>query len=350
MGPMSGKKSYTDKKFYLQTLINTMQDAMDLAVEHGLVGELQYGPQLQKVVGLLEAYMQNGWYKVMTRENVAKPQQWLRLLIYLEAELSIIQTKALALEPIDLDPVPLGGGNKGKNIPPNSSPPYRQSPRSTANVVQKELCNLCDDTHINANKGLLSCRKFLVMTHKERAEHLRKKQFCLQCMCVLARWNDPAHQCSDTWICPNSAHDKYQRKNHLLVCGQHSKEEDNRNLLELFVSQFLTAPWQQKIAKSPTFHVMPMFKQRSIVTVPKSSVAVLSSVEEGSVELRGDHDASVGSVPASPVAVDEGVSVEAGPDPTSAPADGDDHCLITGNTTDLPDATSAPAPVFIYMV
>ena len=43
MGPMNRRKSYTDKKHYVQTLVNSMQDAIDLATEHDLTGELHYG-------------------------------------------------------------------------------------------------------------------------------------------------------------------------------------------------------------------------------------------------------------------------------------------------------------------
>ena len=44
LGPMHKRKSYTSKKHYVQTLINTMQDVIDLATEHDLVGEIHYGP------------------------------------------------------------------------------------------------------------------------------------------------------------------------------------------------------------------------------------------------------------------------------------------------------------------
>ena len=48
LGVMSRRKTYRDKKVYVQTLINTMQEVFDLAVEHGLTGELHYGQQLTK--------------------------------------------------------------------------------------------------------------------------------------------------------------------------------------------------------------------------------------------------------------------------------------------------------------
>ena len=53
LGPMSKQRSYTLKKNYLQTLINCMQDALDLSIEHDLGGEVHYGGFLNKVISSL---------------------------------------------------------------------------------------------------------------------------------------------------------------------------------------------------------------------------------------------------------------------------------------------------------
>ena len=47
---------------------------------------------------MLEPYLQSGWYKIITEESVQKPHRWLRLIVYLEAQLSIIQTRATETE------------------------------------------------------------------------------------------------------------------------------------------------------------------------------------------------------------------------------------------------------------
>ena len=46
MGQMQRSKSYELKKVYIQTLINGMQDVLDLANQHNLLGEVIYS-QLQ---------------------------------------------------------------------------------------------------------------------------------------------------------------------------------------------------------------------------------------------------------------------------------------------------------------
>ena len=329
MGSMNQKKTCSDKKFYLQTLINSMQDAIDLAQQHILTNELHYGSQLQNIVQLLETHLQNGWYKIVAQENTARPQQWVRMVIYLEAQLTITQAKALATEPVELDPpAKLNSNSRNRNT---SQGNLRQiPPKQSVNLVQKELCSLCDDSHPSANKNLFSCKKFLLMTHKERADHLCKKQFCLQCLDASTKWNDPAHKCSDTWVCPNAAHQKFDRKNHILVCGFHLKEEDSKRLLELFVSQFLTAPWQQKIAKSPTFIAMAVSSTTSSISKPLtvSPPAVSSQDYQKSAPLE---------VPVSAVSLKETIEF----------SDDVDLCNVAAEVVDLPDATTGPPPVFI---
>ena len=64
-----------------------MQDAIDVATDQGLTGEVHYGPQLGKVVSLLENYLQTAWYRIITEENLTKPNRWLRLIVFLEAQL-----------------------------------------------------------------------------------------------------------------------------------------------------------------------------------------------------------------------------------------------------------------------
>ena len=103
MGHMSKQKTFTQKKYYLQALINTMQDAIDVAAEHDLIGEVHYGPQLQKVVAMLENHLQTSWYKIVTQEALTKPNRWPRLIVFLEAQLQIVQTRANETECAEVD-------------------------------------------------------------------------------------------------------------------------------------------------------------------------------------------------------------------------------------------------------
>ena len=246
MGPMNRRKSYTDKKHYVQTLVNSMQDAIDLATEHDLTGELHYGTQLSKIVGLLDTYLQNGWFKLITEENITRPNRWLRLIIYLEAQLSIIQTRAFETESDELKQLQQKKDSSDKSEKDGKDKKYTPS----VNVVDKEICKLCGEKHPSSNKTFCNCKKFLLKSHKERGDMVRKNHYCLQCLDGATKWMDSEHSCSEKWICPHESHEKFKKKLHILICGVHAKDEKNKELLAAFKTEVLTAPWQQKIIKT----------------------------------------------------------------------------------------------------
>ena len=70
LGPMRNQKSYELKRHFLQSLVNSLQDISDVADEHGLQGILQYGSHLQKIVELLDAHMQNSWFKTILQKRM----------------------------------------------------------------------------------------------------------------------------------------------------------------------------------------------------------------------------------------------------------------------------------------
>ena len=114
--------------------------------------------------------------------------------------------------------------------------------------VASEVCGLCDVSHRNANK-LLMCRKFLEMKLKERCDLGRHKKKCLQCLDGIAKWNDKDHMknCSNRWVCQNSAHAGYDRKLHFLTCEAHAGEPANMTLFERFKEEVLKAEWQLRV-------------------------------------------------------------------------------------------------------
>ena len=210
IGHLSKQKSLSSKKFYVQNLINAMQDVKNLAVEHNLLGELSYGPQLDKIVALLDNYLQSAWFKAITVQNVPKPNRWDRMVTFLESQLSILQARASAAESIELLSLSNTLGlKKGDGKDSKTSPKHeRKFGSSSVNYAQKEMCSLCDEVHPNANIGFFQCRKFLVMPIKKRCEHVRKKKLCLQCLDSSTKWNDSDHSCSDKWVCCDKSHER----------------------------------------------------------------------------------------------------------------------------------------------
>ena len=248
MGPMFRHKSFNSKKIYVQSLINVMQDVLDLATEHDLLGELNYGLQLGKVVGLLENQYQNGWYKVITEENVTKPHRWQRMIRYLNSKLSIIQIRAFESESAE-STLPRDNKDNNKDKDHSKTTGGKGTTASPRVNIAKGLCNLCDQAHPNSNKSFFQCRKFLLMSCKARTDQVRKGKFCLQCLDGKTKFNDSNHECCDKWVCRHDSHSKYEKKLHFMLCEFHAEDEENKKLFERFKTEVLTAEWQQKIFK-----------------------------------------------------------------------------------------------------
>ena len=249
LGHMSRRRTFSQKKHYFQTLINTMQDAIDVATEHGLTGEVHYGPQLQKVVALLENYLQSAWFKIITEESLAKPNRWLRMIVFLEAQLQIVQTRANETESTELD---VGERSSKREDNKDSSRDSNNRERNikkseSVHLTSQEVCNLCNETHNNADKEFIQCKKFLEMKPKQRCDLVFSKKKCMQCLSSTARWNDKEHvkECSTKWICQNEHHQKFERKLHFLVCEAHHGQAENLALYERFKQECLRAEWQQ---------------------------------------------------------------------------------------------------------
>ena len=273
LGTMNKQKSYTLKKQYLQTLINSMQDAIDLAKEHKLEGELHYGPQLGKIVTQLESYMQNAWFKLITEQSVAKPNRWMRLIIFMESQLSIIQTRAFEAESADLQlaqqlsksDIDSKRENDTKHVERLKKPPLSL-------VVDKEECGLCSETHYSANKSYFNCKRFLTITRKERCALVRNNKHCLQCLHSKSRWNEGEHECSNKWICKNDSHNKHEKKLHFFICEFHT--DDNNQLFEEWKVEILKAEWQKNMFKNRSYIVNSIYlnKKTNIPEIQESDV------------------------------------------------------------------------------
>lgn len=265
LGQMSKRKTYTAKKHYLQTVINCMQDAIDVATEHDLTGEVHYGSQLGSIVALLENYLQSAWWKIVAVESVRKPNRWLRMIVFLEAQLVIIQTRANETESADPnstnDREP--GSREGRDNNNNNNNGGRGGGRGErVNHTDREACALCDEVHPSPNKEFIKCKKFLQMTPNQRGELVRRKHKCLQCLDITARWNEEQHiqNCPVQWACPNNSHERFDRKLHFLLCGPHAGEEANVALFERFKTEVLQAEWQRRVVRTllvrtRTFHM-----------------------------------------------------------------------------------------------
>ena len=244
MGQMHTFKSFDLKKTYIQCLINAMKDVIDLAEEHNLMGDVTYGPQLKKVVSLLDKHYQNEWYKLVADENVEKPQRWERMLRYLNGILSVLQLRASEEESADSSNVPKDPGyNKDKD----SSVKGNKGGGGPRVNLAKGVCKLCNTTHPSSNTNFVQCKKFLLMSCKDRGDLVRKGKFCLQCLDGKTKFYDNNHECSDKWMCKDEFHAGYTQKLHFLLCAPHVENEGNKQLFQEFKTEVLTSEWQKKV-------------------------------------------------------------------------------------------------------
>ena len=248
MGPMNKQRGLEPKRNYLQKLVNSVEDIYNLAVEHDLTGELFYGGHLPKVVSLLENHTQSKWYKQVVKEKLTKPQKWPKLQELLVTELEILQVRVSEMLEVE-DKRSSVDDKLPSSVPKgNTNNDSRSKVNNTFHAGQS-TCIACDEKHYNRNGEFVQCRTFLLLSAKDKADWVRKKKRCLQCLNGKAKF-DSEHECSDVWLCPNKFHDGYDKKLHFLLCDKHTDETENKKLFELFKTEVLKAEWQKKIHSS----------------------------------------------------------------------------------------------------
>ena len=241
LGPMRLQKSYESKKHYLQCLVNVMQDVLDLATEHDLLGEIHFGCQLQKVASMLESDIETKWYTIVAEEELKKQDRWKPMLRFLNKQLKIVQVRAAETGVQTVD------DEKNKD----QEPPRRDNTEKPGGTFHAtEQCKLCDEQHPNSNTEFVLCKRFLQMRLKERGPLVRSKKYCVQCLDGKTKWNDVDHKCSNDWVCKHPFHEKYKKKLHFLLCEPHSNDETNKQLYDDFKKNVLKAEWQKRLHSS----------------------------------------------------------------------------------------------------
>ena len=280
LGPMRNQKSYEQKRHFLQSLINSIQDVTDVATEHSLLGVLKFGDQLQKIVELLEPHMQNNWYKMLAEDDVRKEERWDRLLEFLTSELKIVQIRAIECSS--------SKSEKNQNNRDSSAKekdiPSRSYVGGAVNLIATENCKLCGDKHLNPSINFVLCKKFLQLGIKKRTDLVRRKKCCFQCLDGQTGFRETDHKwkCTNRWVCRNEFHDTFDKKMHFLLCGRHTDDPQNRELYEQFKKDVLTDDWQKELHSS-------VYLCRALSTGAAKKIA---AVEEEDVVVPSDELAS----------------------------------------------------------
>ena len=277
LGSMRNQKSFESKRHFLQSLLNSVQDVNDIAAEHNLQGVIHYGGQLQKIVELLDQHMQNNWWKLVAEEDVAKEQRWKRLLKFLGAELKIIQLRAVETSSAGNDKKDGVRDNPGNDKKDGVRDNPGNRPPAGANIANEpppvtDKCSLCGDKHEFPNINFVFCKRFLKLNVKKRAELVRQKKRCLQCLDGQTGWRETDHRwkCTNKWVCRNDFHDKYEKKLHFLLCHLHVDDEQNKELYEEFKKDVLTDDWQKELHAT-------IYISRVLATHTKEKVTIPST-------------------------------------------------------------------------
>ena len=256
---MRNQKSYELKRNFLQSLVNSQQDISDVADEHGLQGILQYGSHLQKIVELLDAHMQNSWFKTIAEEDVRKEQRWERMIRFLKAELKVVQIRAVesssssaSCEKKDNRDNSGSRSSGGAHITGGDEQIPAAAAAAGALVATDGKCDLCGEKHYNPGINFVLCKRFLQMGIKKRKDLVMRKKRCLQCLDGQTGWRETDHKwkCTNRWVCRNDFHDSFDKKLHFLLCEQHADDPQNKQLYEEFKKDVLVTEWQKKLASS----------------------------------------------------------------------------------------------------
>ena len=249
------------------------------------------------------------------------------MIVYLNGQLNIIQIRASEAESIESPSQGfVSGGNdsaKGKGV----NPP----PRVT---VAKELCNLCNNVHPSPNKNFVYCKRFLLMSCKNRGNLVRKGKFCLQCLDGKTKFNEPNHECCDKWLCKNVAHARFDKKLHFLLCGPHVEDEANKLLFQEFKTEVFTADWQKKLFENNGYCVR---HQAYLEKQPPTNNVTEGGHVEAPIQVEG---------------IEEEVLADQGELVAHVGADGDDRIIESmvpdvNECEELEDASNFGPPVFL---
>lgn len=220
----------------LSKLVNAMKDLTDLAIEHGLEGQLYEGGGLEKVFSLIGTTRHRKFRS--DNEVMTKEQEWIALRTLLEKEVKmhekiLVDKKSCKLMGMDMTPK-CDKGNADKTL------------NKSAHFGKSELkCHICDSAGhtviITARKNKIIpyyvCEIFVKMSPKERFEKLKAKNFCTKCLYPGAIDNNK-HKCMYLQFC--CTHDSHgTNKIHVLLCESHRNESSNLDLFSKFKNRFI---------------------------------------------------------------------------------------------------------------
>ena len=247
IGPLNKLKG-EQLKSGLIGLINGMTDLISLAKFHHLEGKLYYGEGIDIIYNLMGDQRVTKWLNKTYDKDLEEEDLWQELILFLDKELKIQQELSLIKRKYTHESVSSSTHHvtQEENNSEIDSHVHLSSTDGTSSKTN--ACHFCLKTdHIpQGRQGLIqyySCKQFVEMSPLERFKELRNKGFCYGCLYPGAPQNSGNHKdglCQKDYVCRHPAHDRFDRKKHVLVCHEHRNSEENIALLEAYKTRFIT--------------------------------------------------------------------------------------------------------------
>ena len=280
------RKSSSEVKDAFLSIVNCLTDVMRLVKQHKIESKLYGKHEVDDVVRHLPVWSRKAWdneFDRMDGSSLKDEQLWVRFREFLE--------KQVRLQKLETERERAGKVQEGKHeskkddVKPGHDKSHGRSDHRAGKLSSHHTnagsssgeCPLsCGKVH---GKHLFLCEKFMkIKKPSERFEMTKKLGHCFQCLDVFTR--DHKGKCQDKFSCKNSAHSKYEMKNHVVICQYHCEEQANTDLFEQFKKEALRGNnWAREVKLA--FVSMTSYQaQNRLVTEGQSMLQQGNNVEE----------------------------------------------------------------------
>ena len=238
---IGSRKSPSEVKDSFLTLGNCLTDVMRLVKEHKIEVKLYGKHEVDDVVRRLPVWCRKVWdneFDRLDKSSLTDEKLWEKFKEFLEKQVRLQKLEAERERAGKVQDV------KTESKKDEVKPSYERGNSRTGKVGGYHAssgsgtgeCSLsCGKSH---GKQLFLCEKFMkVKKPSERFEMAKKLGHCFQCLDVFSK--DHRGKCQSKFACKNSAHDKYDMKNHVAICQYHCDDQANIDLFEKFKKEIL---------------------------------------------------------------------------------------------------------------
>ena len=222
----------------LSKLISQIKDIMNLADYHKIKEKLYKSEGLEQIYNLIGDNRLISWLSHVSKEGLSGENEWRRSVQFLEKEMRIHQQKGLIQRKKFISSNTKDANRKESTDKKTSG--YRSL---LANQVNQTVCSFCGEQGHIATNGpgttkiiqYFTCEKFTQVALQARFQELQREKLCFQCLYPRTNSTSGKHQeghCQRGFTCQHESHNKYPKRQLVLVCQEHSDTNENKKRLE----------------------------------------------------------------------------------------------------------------------